>query len=281
VTVKNGRVREFQQGILIENGASNTVSNLIAVDNSGGDGIAISGATSDNNQILDNLIYRNGPFDGVGVFGGSGTDKITGTIISDNDVLDNAASGMTGGIRLENWTWNTTIANNIVKRNALEGIATFADTQYTTITGNTVSNNGFGTTTDKPPRSGDGIRAFARSANHTISNNTVTGNAGNGIFLSGPVTLSTGVVAGVATTSVTNNTATGNNALPTKIIIDLAGFHYEGRVESTVTVLSQTQYISLPATQIAYDLNDGNANCGSNTWRANVYGTANPPCTTL
>jgi parallel beta-helix repeat protein len=273
VTVTNGTVTKFQAGVSIENGASNTVSDLTAVENTGGDGIVISGATSDNNNVLNNAVLRNGPFDGIGVYGGTSADKLTGTVISGNLVQDNATSGMTGGIRLENWTWNTTVSNNTVTGSALEGIANFADTQFNTITDNTVDGNGFNTETDNP-RAGDGIRSFPRSANHTISDNTVTNNGGNGIYIVGPLTLGNGTtVVGSTNNSITDNTATGNNAKPT-ILVDEELVYLEGRLGASVTVNGQTT--TVPAATPAYDLHDGNPNCDNNVWLNNIFGTRNP-----
>jgi large repetitive protein len=277
VTVTNGTIRLFRAGVSVESAASNTISNLHVVENTGGDGIVLSGATSDNNQVLNNVVVGNGPFDGIGVFGGSNTDKVTGTTISGNTLIDNATSGMTGGIRLENWTWYTTVSDNVVKGSALEGIATFADTQFNTITGNLVEGNGFNTETDNP-RAGDGIRAFPRSANHTISNNTVRNNGGNGIYVNGPRTLGNGTtVVGSTNNSITGNTATGNNAKPT-IRVQEEKVYLEGRLSASVTVNGETT--TLPTVIPAYDLHDGNANCDNNTWSGNIYGTAYPSCTT-
>ncbi|MDQ4132574.1 MAG: right-handed parallel beta-helix repeat-containing protein, partial [Actinomycetota bacterium] len=273
VTVTNGTVTKFKAGVAIENGASNTVSNVRAVENTGGDGIVISGATSDNNRVVGNHVARNGPFDGIGVFGGTSADKVTGTEISGNAVLDNADNGQTGGIRLENWTWYTTVSNNTVKGSALEGIATFADTQFTTITGNLVEGNGFNTETDNP-RAGDGIRAFPRSANHTIANNTVRNNGGNGIFVNGPLTLGNGTpVPGSTNNTISGNTSTGNNAKPT-IRVSEERIYLEGRMSASVTVNGQTT--TVPTVAPAYDLRDGNPDCDNNTWSNNTYGTRNP-----
>jgi len=278
VVVTGGTVKAFSIGVNIENGASNTVSNMSLTDNTSGDGVSINGATADNNSVLNSYVARNGQYDGIGVYGGSSLDKITGTVITGNQVVDNASSGMTGGIRLENWTWNTTVTNNTVKNNALEGIAAFADTAFNTITGNVVDHNGFGTNTDKPPRPGDGIRAFSRSNNNLIQNNTVKNNAGNGIFLQGPVTFSNGTVSpGAANNRVLTNTSTNNNQRPT-LLINTQLIYFEGRGQVSVTVNGQTT--TVPTVAPAYDLNDGNANCGTNTWSGNVYITANPACTT-
>ncbi|MGH9277515.1 MAG: right-handed parallel beta-helix repeat-containing protein, partial [Acidimicrobiales bacterium] len=77
VTVKNGRVTQFDGGVVIQNGGNNLVTNVVAEDNVGasqghppapstlyGDGIAIEG--SSNNTVRFNTARRNGPYSGIG-----------------------------------------------------------------------------------------------------------------------------------------------------------------------------------------------------------------------
>src|SRR5829696_4630794 len=74
VTVKNGTVKNFDVGVVIEGGSANTVQNISARDNisfsgtvnRGGDGIAI--LSSSNNRILYNSTVNNGPFSGIGIY---------------------------------------------------------------------------------------------------------------------------------------------------------------------------------------------------------------------
>jgi len=296
VTVTNGTVTKFDAGVVIEGGAGNTVSLVTATDNRPGllggdygDGVTIFGATADNNSVVDSVLRHNGPFGGVSVLGGNVNDKITGTVISGNLVQDNNLSPQDDGVRLENWTWNSTISDNVVLGSALEGIALFADTRFNTVTGNNVQNNGYGPPNgDRAPRPGDGIRSFARGGNHTIENNQVFGNAGNGIFLSGPLQMGGNPVTGGGTTvpgstlnQVLSNDTGNNSGAPTKPVINFGN----GVVHVTVTVRAHAEvgglvvdYPTPPAP--TYDLHDGNANCNSNVWSGNTYGTANPACTT-
>lgn len=286
VVVKNGTISDFDAGVLILSAAGNEVSGLTIRDNipsdvaagDYGDGITIRGKDSDNNHLLNNTVVNNGPFSGISAFEGVVADKITGTVISGNTVKDNNVSSQTGGIRLENWTWNTTVSNNTVKGNALEGIALFADTQFTTVSGNVVRDNGF-TSTTATHRKGDGIRAFPRTASNVVENNDVFGNAGNGIFIEGPIVNSSGVTTVVGSTSnqiLTNDTG-DNSAAPT-VDINGGGASVTIRLHQQVTINDQT--LVLPPPAATSDLRDGNPNCADNVWSGNTYDTATPACTT-
>ncbi len=277
VTITNGTITKFDAGVALENSSGNTVENVTVRDNIGAigsvyrDGIAISGAASDNNQILDNVVDHNGGADGIGMFGGSSADKITGNVISGNLVTRNNINSQTGGIRIENWSWSNTISGNTVTHSSLEGIALFADTESNTVVNNVVSDNGY-TAEGATHRKGDGIRSFARSGFNLIEGNTVTNNAGNGIFLSGPV----GANVGSHDNTVTGNTATGNSAAPT-VHVDEGGVVVKMYVRGQVSLDDQALLI-LPPPSNTYDLGDGNANCDNNAWTNNTYGTRSQAC---
>lgn len=206
VTVKNGTISDFDAGVAILDSSSTEVSGLTIRDNiqselGGGDfgeGVQVFGSASDNTSILNNTIENNGPFGGISVFGGSTSDKITGTTISGNTVKDNKVSSQTGGIRVENWTWDSVVSGNTISGNALEGVALFADTEGNDVLSNTITGNGF-TSLLATHRRGDGIRAFLRANNNVIQSNEVTGNAGYGIIIQGQ------------SNQIVSNTATGND----------------------------------------------------------------------
>lgn len=267
VTVKDGTIDHFDAAVAIDGvfapASGNTITEITAEDNfpttltagDFGDGITIFGPGADNNTVSDNVVRNSGPYSGISVFAGTAADKVTGTVITDNQVIDNnSQSTQTGGIRLENWTWDATVSDNTVTGTALDGIALFADTQNVDVTGNNVSGNGF-TAQTATHRRGDGIHVFARTSLHLIQENTVTDNAGNGIRLDGPA----GAVPGANDHDVLLNTATGNNLAD--------------------------DFPSVPPrpTPHHHDLSDGNTSppCDSNTWSGNTYGTANQTCTTL
>lgn len=132
-----------------------------------------------------------------------------------------------------------------------------------TVSGNTVTNGGFGGQED-PPRgraqvenaSGLAMISFCQGSAATgplslngkgnvFQGNTVRGNASSGVSVGGcsPTSQQTGFTNG----RILGNTAVGNN------VRAMGGF----------------------------DLRDSNMNCDANVWRGNRYGTANPACTTV
>lgn len=241
VTVRNGRVTDFDAGVGISGGSNNTVTDLLVKDNIGttkrgdlGDGIFISG--SSGNRIIDNNVIHNGPYDGIALFG-----VTTGNLIESNVVGGNSLEFTADdGIRIE----GPGAANNIIRKNSvtgstLDGIAVFIGGGLNTgnvIEENTVTANGFGLLAARP---GDGIRLF-RAANDTIvRNNVVTDNAGSGIL----------VANGALSNDILNNTATGN--------------------------------ARQAAAGSRFDLQDDNVACDANVWSGNTFGTASQACTTL
>ena len=242
VTVKNGRVTDFDAGVAIVGGSVNTVERLLVKDNIGttkrgdfGEGIAVSG--SNGNTIRNNNVIHNGPFDGVGLFGPSSGNLLENNVISGNDISFTADDG----IRIEGpGAKNNIVRGNNVSASTLDGIAVFSDqgtgnlNSGNLIEGNRVTANGYGLLGARP---GDGIRTFLRANGTIIRNNLVTDNAGSGILI------------GSMTNQILNNIATGNAR-------------------------------QAAATSPRFDLHDTNVNCDANVWSGNMYGTANQACTT-
>lgn len=268
VTINNGTattagiIEKFDAGVAIDgtlaNATGNIIDNVVIQNNfpttvtggDFGDGVTIFGEFADTNTVSNSHVKNNGPFSGISVFGGTTSNKVTGTVISGNEIEDNASeSTQTSGVRLENWTWDATVSGNEITGSALEGVALFADTQNIDVLNNEITGNGF-TDATATHRKGDGIRAFARTKFHLIQGNEVTGNAGNGIRLDGPA----GAVIGANDHVVQSNTATGNN------------------------VQDDPPSVPPKATPHHHDLSDGNTGCGTNTWSSNTYGTRNQTC---
>lgn len=99
VSLQNGTVSDFDAGVVIRGGASNTVTNLTARDNVGpddvfqselGDGIFVE--NSGLNRLINNTIVRNGIFDGIGVYG----ELSNGNIIENNVVESTVGPSDTG-----------------------------------------------------------------------------------------------------------------------------------------------------------------------------------------
>lgn len=269
VTVKNGSVQDFDCGVAVEGGSGNTVTGILARDNIGavnvtrcGEGIAV--LSSPNNRVAGNEVVHNGPFGGIGVYTRNDSEHARTTsgvsrdnLIDSNQVVDNnlprsAAINDSDGIRIETLSVFNIISNNSVTGSGLDGISLFSFAPDNTVKFNTVQNNGF---LNPFRRRGDGIRVFGASDRTTVVGNRATGNAANGIIFHGVFDTPSGPRPPVTNSTATNNFAVGNNVLPP---------------------LEQSQ-LGGPT----FDLNDGNPTCDNNTWRGNIYRTANPACTTI
>lgn len=263
VTVKNGAVRFFDGGVIIEGGGGNTVTGIVARDNIGfvgstpyGDGIAVQ--SSINNKIVNNQAIHNGPFSGIAIYsrfpdtehprttGGAST----GNLIDHNQTIDNTPARSVqindnDGIRVETESRFNTISFNLSRGNGLDGISIFSFAPDNTIRSNTVVGNGF---LNPFRRRGDGIRVFGGSDRTTVQFNQIQGNAANGIILHGVFNTR----PAVQNSTVTDNVAVGNAVLPPLEDSQLGG--------------------------PVFDLLDGNPTCDNNVWLRNRYHTAQPAC---
>ena len=272
VTVKNGTVARFDGGVVIEGGTGNTVSGVTAEDNVGrspgtvaGDGIAI--LSSVGNLIEKNIVRRNAPFSGIGIYslvdGDHNRQTVgvsTGNKIDQNTVYENLAGRDPNnpadtdndGIRIEPNSVGNSITANWVLRNGLDGIAVFAGASNQQILYNTVQDNGARTSS---ARRGSGIIVFNRANNNLIAHNFVTGNSDNGIVLQGTI-------------SAANPGTLGNRVL-----------YNQSFGNSTKAPLTPGAVPTGPFGGPTFDLSDRNGNCNVNQWYGNRYGTAFPECT--
>lgn len=255
----NGTVTGFDAGVHIMGGGSNQIDHIFAKRNIGGarsqknlgDGIIIF--QSSNNLVTANTVVNNGPFDGISVVDdasnpsvGSANNVISfNTVTANTAVPDGATVTVNDGIRIEgpNAT-GTLVENNTVSQNGLDGIALFADQQTgfpntgTQLLNNTVTGNGFNTFVE---RKGHGIVLFGAPGNpavHGANNSTIQGNTVENNAADGIRVASTG-------NTISGNTSTGNDAFP------------------AIT---------------AYDMEDVNSACDSNSWTGNTFGTSNESC---
>ena len=257
-------VTGFEAGVVIGGGSANTVKTLIVRDNIGiddafnaelGDGIILFDSAS--NRIVDNVVAHNGIFDGIGVLGGAAdANLIQGNTVTDTvGPSDGGPAGqgvIVNGAGLEEFNLGlitgTTIADNVIRRNASAGSANINNLDAH-IVDNTVENNGF----TNIAGNGIGVQAgFGFRGNRPtrvlVENNEVHGNAEAGIQ----------ILRGASENRILNNDAANNNA----------GY------ESWRSLRS-------------FDLHDQNSDedgfpsCGSNVWWGNIWGTGlyNPPCT--
>jgi len=152
VTVTNGVVEGFDAGVAVDGGRGNTIENLVVRNNINdlstteeepciyGDGITTNG--SDNNRIVSNQAFNNGPYSGISLVGDSDGNLVQGNLVQDNNVsniLPNGDEGPCGpflasgpgpgrphqdiGIRIEGpGANNNRVEANTVRHNQLNGI---------------------------------------------------------------------------------------------------------------------------------------------------------------
>jgi parallel beta-helix repeat protein len=253
-TVRNGTVRHFGAGVVVQGGGGNVVESLTVEDNIGdfdgdyGDGIVIN--ESHDNVVRGNVVRANGPFSGIAL-----GPRSTGNEISGNTVLDNNmahlpfpdAGRQTMGIRVEGPAANhNRIIANTVTGSGCDGIVVLATcdnpddeppcvgtppNEHNEIAGNTTNRNG---TSGR----GCGIRIFSMPLPmppvHTdVHDNVADDNTSYGIALDGLPLRAAG------------NTAARNRA------------HGNGEFDGSDGTL-------MPP-------------CGRNVWRDNEFGTVNQP----
>lgn len=253
VTVTNGTVADFDAGVVVNEGGSNTITELTVRDNIGiddafnaelGDGIILF--DSADNLIADNTVVHNGIFDGIGVLGGGSS----GNTIRDNVVQDTVGPADGGQ------------AGQGILVNAAEGNGLPTSITGVNVTANLVTGN-----------AAAGI-SNVNSIDGVVSGNTVIGNGlthlgGNGI----------GVSQGA-----------GSNVPATRMLIENNEIHGNG--EDGIQIFSlENQIIGNDAADNAvkpspfpafpfFDLHDGYPDCDSNIWSGNTYGSGgfSPAC---
>lgn len=207
--------------------APTTLTNADNIRLTGGTGIVVS-----NNLVG----FANGK--GLAVAAAS-----TGATISGNQVNTNGqGNAALDGLNLQGSS--ASITNNLFAGNAGQGIDSYRSAGSNTITGNTISGNGRGTSalaTSETP----GVRIYG--ASNTLRQNVVSGNYGSGIYLEG--TTNNGNVAAASTTLISQNSifdngnvrSLRNDAASGAIGIDLGA---NGNNEATGT----SPYVTLNST---------------------------------
>jgi uncharacterized repeat protein (TIGR01451 family) len=266
VRIQNGTVSDFDAGIAIFGGGSNTVTNMMVRDNIGpanpfdallGDGILVLGST--NNRIINNTITHNGIFDGIGVLEAAADDNT----IQGNTIEDTVGEGASGqGIVVNAFDGSfdggtisaTRIFGNVIRRNGFHGISN-VNGVLSRIESNTVTNNGLA----NGPGNGIGVQLGPDIKNLStevlVQNNEVHGNGRDGINIR---RFATGNVI------VSNNAA--DNAVADTSGDPFSDLELDGRAYDEPYV----------------DLRDGNLACAGNVWTANTWGNAyyNAVCVT-
>lgn len=258
VTIENGSVDSFAEGIFVNSGAGNTIKNMNVHDNIGprqgpglnapqpdfGDGILIESSSS--NQVLSSTINHNGIFDGIAILGlDANFNLIQGNTITNNTSFGASGDGQgidvnpflsPGDPRRGDSLYGNRIVSNTISGNESAGTSSISDV-HGTFEYNDVEHNGVGPSAVFP-ENGIGLGDNAVATPNTdmlVDHNKVIGNGADGI----QAVFATG-------NRILNNTTGGNNA-------NGQGFH---------------------------DLDDLSGNCTSNTWLHNTYSSAGvtPPC---
>ncbi len=264
---EGGAVSDFDSGVVVMGGGSNTVSKLRVQDNIGpddgnaflGDGIYILNSAA--NRILNNVVSRNGRYDGIGIWG----DLANANTIQDNVVEDTVGPSHLGpagqGIIIIALTgrdttrvvFNTIVTGNTIRGNAAAGIGNVNHVDGS-IVGNIVEGNGV------TNHGGQGIVVQSTpqgpvATRHLIQDNHVFGNALDGIFV------------GTTENQILRNNAPGNvvraphsSPSPTVVLPD------------DPKRIDLLQFIR--GTQVAgsFDLHDLRSDCAGNAWIGNIWG---------
>jgi hypothetical protein len=265
VTIKNGTVTKWNNGIYLdgsgsEGGSNSTVTRVRAIDNIGPDTSGIFGEgiqifQGGGHTITENVVVHNGPYSGINAYQTS-NNTITRNQVANNNILDADHHGGGSTIMQDIGIWvinlqtnpalatNNSVTQNSVSGNGLDGIQVARFTNNNFVRTNSVNNNGFGQPAGNGFRDGDGIANFGSF--NTIENNASNGNGGSGIKVY-RATNSEGVPVGGQSNTIRSNQAFNNGSAP----------------NST-----------------AFDLFDTNLTppCDANVWASNTFGTKNQAC---
>jgi parallel beta-helix repeat protein len=304
VTVLNGSVDNFDAGLLVYRGGSNTIRDMRLHDNNSnqfvadnpdlgelGDGILILG--SPDNRITNNDVRDNGPFSGISIVSETENQSVvgplpTGNVISRNVIAHNAVPDVCTsegtyfggpcnpgeavfnqdiGLRIEGPGASfTTVSRNLITGSGREGLAVL----------NTF--NRFTPPDAFSPQNTDSVIVdndiTANGTSEVITDPEVGQLGGDGIFVrcfvnSPPQGCGTRTL--IENNRVTNNPAHG-----------IALGKARGNTVRNNRVVgngfgSMTSYASDPPYTDGFDLNV-DPPCDNNTWVGNILGTVNQPC---
>jgi len=317
-TLTNGIVQNFDAGVQIVGGSGNTVSKIRAHDNINhsaltgaqnacnlGDGIVA--LSSSGNQITNNIVYHNGPFDGIALVDNSDNNVVSGNNAYNQTVsneLPPVGSGQNGpcgpfgadgqgvgrlhqdiGIRVEGPGANgNQVLNNQSTNNQLEGISIHgyvclngvAPPAPGVVKGTPNTNNliqGNTVRSNGFPDGADGIGILSQGPLGTVTcgsnNNSIIGNTSAGNAGSGIYVTRTGDNA-ITSSNVVNNNITNSNGVD--------GIRVQGPTPTRNGANNNTLTSNKGTGNSEHDGHDGNPNCDANVWSKNIFGTVNQAC---
>ncbi len=304
VTVKGGSVDNFDGGVVVYRGRSNTLTRLDVHHNDSaqfvadhpdeaqlGDGIVLLGSSA--NKITASQVHDNGPFSGIavlteigpqGVAGPLPTDNsITGNIVRHNDVDDacTSAGDFFGGpcqpgegvfsedigMRIEGPGANrTTISGNLIAENGREGVSVL-NTRNASTPPEINSPQNTDTLISGNDINHNGVaRVLTDPEVGQLGGDGIFNRCFNGSFVPGCPTRTT-IVGNRVNDNQNHGIAIGKSQGNT-IIANTALGNGGG---------TTTDYASDPPYTDGFDENV-NPPCDANVWLDNVFGTVNQPC---
>jgi parallel beta-helix repeat protein len=198
VHVRNGSIRGFTEGVVLDNASAARVGNLVLTDNLRGVNLAISSG----NLVERNVIARSG-LDGIRL-GFSSGNRIEGNILTNNVF----------GINVADFSNDNRIARNRISTSRDLGIGVVTHADRNTITGNWVSGGAV-----------DGITVTFSSNDTTVSQNSSIGNGRDGFLVDASsrgtvlrrnmahANADDGIEVDSAMSTLTRNTGNGNRDL--------------------------------------------------------------------
>lgn len=194
-TRANAVVSDFNAGVLIDGGEKNHVEHITTDNNvslgcrgQSGDGIVLFDSVK--NQIVNNVVTRNGPFDGIGLIDEANENDVKQNVVHDNNRVNpfcrpghNPGDPRTqedDGVRLEPGVERNLVTQNDVRRSGLDGIAIFVGATDNIVDQNEVIANG-DFLEPVGQRRGSGVMVFGRATLNSVHHNLAEANGADGI----------------------------------------------------------------------------------------------------
>jgi uncharacterized repeat protein (TIGR01451 family) len=134
---------------------------------------------------------------------------VTNVSITDNEIRSNGLGGANyDGVDVQGSS--ATITGNLLTGTSGQGVDSYHSAGSNTITGNTITDNGRGTSSLAPSET-PGVRIYG--ANNSVTQNIISNNYGAGIMLEGTTTNNSITYPAVTTTVISQNSIFGNGTV--------------------------------------------------------------------
>lgn len=285
--VATGRVTGFEAGVVVNGGSGNTIGNLVIQDNVGPKGFEVLGGTpfaelgdgiaifnSARNRVTNNVIARNGHYDGIAVLGiGSDSNVIQRNLIEDSvGIAENRTLSGVGvivntfldleDIQRGESVYDNRVIGNTIRRNNGSGVSNISNVNGRVV-GNHIEDNGspyyksFDAYLQEYPAHGIGIRAGQEARQNTqmyVADNTVVHNGLDGIIVQSDEN------------RVQSNEVIDNGIFGIELFTAERNLIAENATSGNIywDLLDQSGY------------EDGNYDCDENRWIGNTWGPVTP-----